>query len=187
MLARAYLALCLFLSLGSPVEARGTAAPGVGPAGPQGEQGPKGEAGAQGAMGPAGPQGKAGDQGSVGSQGPIGATGAQGPAGPKGETGAQGLAGAAGAAGAPKRVERYTATSNTSGVATYSWPACTTAPDVDIIHGWVGDQMIGGGVTAQTNSSATVLVKRSRGTLLLTTGPFETAPSTALTIRVICN
>jgi len=47
--------------------------------------------------------------------------------------------------------------------------------------------MVGGGVTGQTNSSATVLVKRSRGTLLLTSGPFETAPSTALTIRVICN
>jgi hypothetical protein len=58
---------------------------------------------------------------------------------------------------------------------------------VDIIHGWVGDQMTGGGVTSQTLSGATVLVKRSRGTLLLTSGPFETAPSTALTIRVICN
>ena len=58
---------------------------------------------------------------------------------------------------------------------------------VDIIHGWSGDQMIGGGVTAQTLSSATVLVKRSRGALLLSAGPFETAPSTALTIRIICN
>lgn len=111
----------------------------------------------------------------------MGATGAQGPQGLKGDTGATGPA------GAPKRVERYTATSNTSGVATYSWAACTTTPDVDIIHGWVGDQMTGGGVTSQSLSGATVLVKRSRGTLLLTSGPFETAPSTALTIRIICN
>lgn len=185
-----------------------------GPPGPQGEQGPKGEQGAQGAVGPAGPQGKAGDQGIAGPAGPSGATGAQGLAGPKGEAGAQGPAGAVGPAGpagavgatgpmgpvgatgatgatgpagTPRRVERYTATSNTSGIATYSWPACATAPDVDIIHGWVGDQMTGGGVTAQTNSGASVLVKRSRGTLLLTSGPFETAPNTALTIRVICN
>lgn len=123
-------------------------------------------------------------------QGPAGPQGEQGPKGDKGDaglTGTPGATGPQGPAGTPRRVERYTATSNASGIATYSWPACTTAPDVDIIHGWVGDQMTGGGVTAQTNSSATVLVKRSRGTLLLTSGPFETAPSTALTIRVICN
>jgi hypothetical protein len=47
--------------------------------------------------------------------------------------------------------------------------------------------MVVGGVTAQTLSGATVAVKRSRGTLLLTAGPFEPAPSTAVTIRVICN
>lgn len=59
---------------------------------------------------------------------------------------------------------------------------------MDVILSWAGEQMIAGGVTAQSLSGATVLVKRSRGTLLLTAGPFETAPSgTALTIRVICN
>jgi hypothetical protein len=47
--------------------------------------------------------------------------------------------------------------------------------------------MITGGVTAQTVSSANVAVKRSRGTLLATNSAFEAAPSTALTIRVICN
>ncbi|WP_227441005.1 MULTISPECIES: hypothetical protein [unclassified Methylobacterium] len=47
--------------------------------------------------------------------------------------------------------------------------------------------MIVGGVTAQTLSGATVAVKRSKGTLLLTDGPFEPAPSTPVTIRVICN
>lgn len=177
-MARSYLALCLFLGLGSPVEARGTAAPGIGPAGPQGVPGSKGE---KGDVGAAGPRGDSGNPGPIGPAGPAGAMGNTGSAGPAGATGP------VGPAGAPRRVERYTATSNTSGVATYSWPACATTPDIDVIHGWSGDQMVGGGVTAQTNSSATVLVKRSRGTLLLTSGPFETAPSTALTIRVICN
>lgn len=47
--------------------------------------------------------------------------------------------------------------------------------------------MIVGGVTAQSLVGATVAVKRSRGALLLTAGPFEPAPSTPITIRVICN
>lgn len=165
---RATLALLLLGALAVPAGSA-VRSVGTGQTGPQGEQGPKGDKG---------------DVGSKGDQGPAGQTGAAGQQGPQGVVGP---AGAQGPAGTPRRVERYTATSNTSGIATYSWPACTTAPDVDIIHGWVGDQMTGGGVTAQTNSSATVLVKRSRGTLLLTSGPFETAPSTALTIRVICN
>jgi hypothetical protein len=84
-------------------------------------------------------------------------------------------------------VERYTATSNASGVATYTWPACAATPDVDVILGWAGTQMISGGVTAQTLTGATVAVMRSRGTLALSSGPFEAAPNTALTIRVICN
>ena len=105
----------------------------------------------------------------------MGATGVAGPQGPVGP------------AGAPKRVERYTVPSNTSAVATFTWPACTSTPDVDIIPTWSGDQMIVGGVTAQTLSGATVAVKRSKGTLLLAAGPFEPAPSTPVTIRVICN
>lgn len=187
------------LALGTGALARGTGSPGVGPMGPPGQQGAPGSKGEAGQVGPAGPQGIAGKDGQSitgpqGPQGPAGQsiTGPQGPAGKDGASivgpaGPQGPTGATGPAGTPRRVERYTATSNASGVATYSWTACTTAPDVDVIHSWVGDQMIGGGVTAQTNSSATVLVKRSRGTLLLTSGPFETAPSTPLTIRVICN
>lgn len=47
--------------------------------------------------------------------------------------------------------------------------------------------MVVGGVTSQTLSGATVAAKRSRGTLLLTAGPYEPAPSTPITIRVICN
>lgn len=107
-----------------------------------------------------------------------------------GLVGATGPQGSVGPAGAPKRVERYTATSSTSltaPVATFTWPACSSAPDVDIIPTWSGNQMIVGGVTAQTLSGATVAVKRSKPTLLLTDGPFEPAPSTAVTIRLICN
>lgn len=61
-----------------------------------------------------------------------------------------------------------------------------SAPDVDVILGWSGDQMVAGGVVSQSVSGATVAVKRSRGALLLTAGPFEPAPNTPLTIRVIC-
>lgn len=39
----------------------------------------------------------------------------------------------------------------------------------------------------QTLTGATVAVKCSRWALLRTAGPFEPAPSTAITIRVICN
>lgn len=48
--------------------------------------------------------------------------------------------------------------------------------------------MISGGVTAQTLAGATVLVKISRGTLLLTSGPFQTAGAgVSVTIRAIGN
>jgi hypothetical protein len=61
-----------------------------------------------------------------------------------------------------------------------------------VIPTWVGDTIILGGVTAQTLSGATVIAKRSRGTLLLTAGPFEAAipnvimPTVPVTVRVIC-
>ena len=51
--------------------------------------------------------------------------------------------------------------------------------------GWVGDQEVGGGITATTTTGCTAAVKRSRGALLLTTGPFEPAPNTALTVVAI--
>jgi len=56
--------------------------------------------------------------------------------------------------------------------------------DIRINPTWVSDQYVGGGVTAKTLTGCTVLVKRSKGTLLLAAGPFETAPSTAVTIVV---
>lgn len=132
---------------------------------------------ADGVPGPPGIQGPQGDTGPQGQQGPAGATGATG---------------ATGVAGAPKRVERYTAATNASGVVTYTWSPCTTTPDVDVIVGWATinglTQMVTGAVTAQTLSSATASVKVSQGTLALAASPFTNAPQgTNLTIRVICN
>lgn len=48
--------------------------------------------------------------------------------------------------------------------------------------------MVSGGVTAQTLNDCAVLVKVSRGTLALSTGPFQTAGSgVSVTIRAIGN
>lgn len=165
--------VALFLAaavLASPIVfARGVGSPGVGPQGPAG---PQGVQGSKGDVGPAGAQGPKGD---------TGATGAQGVAGPAGATGATGPA------GTPRRVERYTANTGAGGIASFTFPACPAVPDVQVIPGWSGEQYVGGGVTAQTLSTATVQGMVSRGTLLLTTGPFTAAGSgVPITIRIIC-
>lgn len=126
---------------------------------------------------------------SVPIDGKMGPQGAPGPQGAAGQTGATG---AVGPAGAPKRIERYTAPANTSGVATFTWPACTGAADVDVITGWVTInglvQMVTGAVVTQSLSGATANVKVSQGTLALTASPFTTAPQgTNLTVRMMCN
>lgn len=70
---------------------------------------------------------------------------------------------------------------------TYS-PAFTTAPDVQVIAGWVGAQYAGGGTTAETLTGCTVQGMISRATLLLSAGPFQTAGAgVPITIRVIGN
>jgi hypothetical protein len=91
--------------------------------------------------------------------------------------------------GTPRRVERYTALTNASGVATFTFsPAFTSAPDLEVVTGWSADQMIAGGVTTQTLTGCTVLGKVSRGTLALSTGPFQTAGAgVSITIRAIGN
>lgn len=192
--AALYLTACLSLGLVSPAETRGIGSPGMGPTGPAGERGPrgstgpKGDPGANGAPGPAGPQGPPGKDGAAGLRGDKGEAGPAGAPGSQGQPGTAGKDGATGPAGAPKRVERYTATANASGVATFTWTACTAAPDVDVIPTWSGEQMVAGGELTKTLSGATFAVKRSRGTLVASGGPFETAPAgTPLTIRVICN
>lgn len=176
---------------------------GTGPQGTQGAQGDagaKGDAGNPGPVGPAGPSGQTGpagpsgqtgakgDPGATGSQGAQGLTGQTGATGPTGPQGATGPTGATGPAGTPRRVERYTAPTDGGGLATFTWAACSASPDVQVIPTWVGAQYVGGGVTAQTLSGATVQGMTSRATLLLSTGPFQAAPSgTPITVRVICN
>lgn len=148
-------------------------------------RGPQGGRGETGATGPKGDTGGAGAVGSTGATGPAGATG---PKGDTGLTGSTGATGPTGAAGTPKRIERYTATTNASGIATFTFPTFAAAPDIDVIQTWIADQQVGGGVTAQTLTGCTVLCKVSRGTLLLTTGPFQTAAAgVPVTIRVIGN
>jgi hypothetical protein len=57
-----------------------------------------------------------------------------------------------------------------------------------VIPAWSGQQYVGGGVTAQSLSGATVQGMISRATLLLSAGPFQVAPAgTNLTVRIICN
>lgn len=168
---------------------RGPAGP-AGPAGKDGAPGRDGVDGQPGVAGPAGPPGKdgatgpAGKDGSPGVAGPAGKDGAAGATGPAGKDGAPG---AAGPAGTPKRVARFTGATDATGVATITFsPAFTTLDDVDVITGWSGDQMVAGGVTQQSVSGCKVAVKVSRGTLLLTAGPFQTAGAgVSITVRAI--
>lgn len=131
--------------------------------------------------GPQGPKGDKGDRGNDGAAGPAG------PTGPKGETGTKGDKGDAGPAGTPKRIERYTGTvAGSQGFATVTFPAFTKAPLGKVVDGWNGEQQVTGMVTATTATTATVAVRRSRGALLLSSGPFEIAPAgTVVMIEVI--
>ncbi len=167
------------------------AAGATGPQGTQGQKGDAGSAGLQGAAGPTGPTGAKGDTGAAGAPGTVGATGSQGPKGDTGSAGSQGLKGDTGAAGTPKRVERFTASTNGSGVATITFsPAFSATPDIDVIEAWSGDQMITGAVVAGSASpnGCQVQVMLSRATLLLSTGPFQKAGSgISVTVRAIGN
>lgn len=89
----------------------------------------------------------------------------------------------------PLRIERFTQATNASGIATFAFdPVFAVAPDVQVIPGWIGDQIITGGVTAVTKTGCTVQAKVSRGTLLLTSGPFQTAGAGLnVTVRAIGN
>lgn len=170
----------------------------VGPAGPKGDtgaagakgdtgaQGPAGATGAPGAKGDTGAQGPKGDAGATGAQGPIGLTGATGATGPAGPTGAMGPTGATGATGpagkdgAGIRVERFTGTTNASGVAAITFsPVFAKAPNINVIESWSGEQMITGAVVAGTATATgcQVQVMISRATLLLSAGPFTKAGS----------
>lgn len=164
----------------------------TGERGPQGLQGDTGAAGPRGDKGDTGPQGVKGDagvKGDVGLTGPAGAKGDTGPQGIKGDTGPvgpQGVKGDAGATG-PKGdtgpqgtnsvMETLTGTVVTAGTGvpltftkTYSTP-----PVVIPIPQWSGVQMITGGATNITRTGCTFTAIQSRGSLLLSAGPFENA------------
>lgn len=100
-----------------------------------------------------------------------------------------GATGATGPAGTPKRVERFTGTTNASGVAAITFsPAFAAAPDVDVIQGWIGDQEVSGAPSNITVNGCNVTVKVSRATLLLSAGPYQTAGAgVSVTVRCIGN
>lgn len=88
------------------------------------------------------------------------------------------------------RIERYTATTNAQGQATITFaPAFTKPPLAQIVTGWdgtSGDRYIGGGVTSVTATGCTAQSMVSRGSLLLSAGPFQKAPSgVTVTVQVI--
>lgn len=89
------------------------------------------------------------------------------------------------------RVARHSGTTNAAGVATIVFdPPFTTAPDVDVVDGWGGDQMVTGSPVpgSVTKSGCLVQVMLSRATLLLSTGPFQKAAAgVAVVVRAIGN
>lgn len=163
--------------------------------GPKGDTGPQG---IQGVQGPAGAKGDTGLQGPKGDTGSTGATGAKGDVGPqgvqgiKGDTGSKGDTGATGPAGTPKRVERYTKATDANGLVTITFSTpFTTVPDGDIVEDWINPtnpQQVTGKVTSISTTGCTAQIMISRGSLLLSAGPFQTAPAgTLATVRVIGN
>lgn len=87
----------------------------------------------------------------------------------------------------PKRVERFTEVTNASGIATFVFKTpFASAPDVDVIDAWSGEQIVTGGVLTVTTTGCTVQGMISRGTLLLTAGPFTKAgANVSITVRAI--
>lgn len=89
------------------------------------------------------------------------------------------------------RVARFTGTTINTGVATIAFnPAFENVPDIDVIEGWANDQMITGAVVAGSASKTgcQVQVMVSKGTLLLTAGPFQKAGAgVSVTVRAIGN
>ena len=127
------------------------------------------------------------EPGPAGKDGAPGAKGATGATGPQGPQGASGATGAAGKDGTPKRIERYTCTvAGSAGVATITFPEFSAPPLGKVIDGWSGLTQVTGQVSATTKTTATIDVRRSRGTLLLSAGPYELAPAgTAVTVELI--
>lgn len=127
-----------------------------------------------------GRDGAPGARGEVGARGPTGEQGPRGEPGPKGETGGKGDPGERGERGLPGAVPRVGVFASTpcdaKGVATIAFsPPFVAPPAVVPVVAWNGDQRIEPAASEVTASGCKVLLKRSRGTLLLSTGAFETA------------
>ncbi|AYD02186.1 collagen-like protein [Neorhizobium sp. NCHU2750] len=147
--------------------------------------------GDQGIPGKDGAPGKDGLPGKDGSAGAAGTPGKDGLPGKDGSPGLPGKDGSPGAAGAPKRVERFTGATLSTGIASIVFsPAFDAIPDVDVIEGWSNEQMITGAVVAGSVSKTgcQVQVMVSRATLLLSSGPFQKAGAgVSITVRAIGN
>lgn len=182
----------------------------TGPAGPKGDTGATGPQGVKGDTGSAGPQGVKGDTGATGPQGVKGDTGSTGPAGPANTltigtvtTGAAGSNAAATITGtSPSQVlnltvprgntgtnavmETLSGTVVTAGTAVpLTFTKTYSAPPVVIpIPQWNGTQMVTGGASSITATGCSFTAMQSRGTLLLTSGPFENAAA-GVTFRVL--
>ncbi|RFC65019.1 hypothetical protein DYI37_03900 [Fulvimarina endophytica] len=75
--------------------------------------------------------------------------------------------------------ERITGSVVTAGTAvTVNFAKPFAAPPAVIpVPGWSGDQFVEATATEITATGAKIIVKRSRGTLVLSAGPFENAPA----------
>jgi len=160
-----------------------------GPQGTSGLKGDKGDQGIQGVKGdagPAGPQGLKGDagpQGAQGLKGDAGATGTQGvqgPTGAKGEKGDAGPTGPQGPAGTNATLLNMEIISGTVGTAGQPVTVAfakkySSAPFVLPYPVWSGQQIVEGVATNITATNCSVVLMQSRGTLLLSGGPFENA------------
>lgn len=111
--------------------------------------------------------------------------GLRGETGKRGEKGERGPKGDIGPAGSPKRVEYYSGVTLANGTAKLTFsPAFTTPPAVESSITWQGSQMILGYASNITTTGCDILVMRSRGTLLLTAGPFEPVNSAGIQFRM---
>ena len=75
---------------------------------------------------------------------------------------------------------------NSSGIATFAVSGFASIAHVDVVTGWNGTQMLTGGeiVANRTLTSIQVQGVRSRGTLLLSAGPFEVCPA-GVTLKIV--
>lgn len=179
----------------------------AGPQGPKGDTGATGPQGVKGDTGPVGPKGDVGATGPQGVKGDTGSTGATGPAntltvgtvttGAAGSNAAVSITGTSpsqvlnmtiprGNAGTSSVMETLSGTVVTAGTAvpltftkTYSTP-----PVVIPIPQWNGTQMVTGGASSITTTGCSFNAMQSRGTLVLTSGPFENAAA-GVTFRVL--